>query len=109
MTVDELRPVSTEPICPRPSFLTGVVGQSQLSVGPGGITVSASRLAKSVANFSYTRTSVSRLPYVKKNGLVGTGLDQGQIGRVQPICPELPLLDLPKYQDPPLNKGLASA
>ena len=27
-----LRPLSTKPICPRPSFLTGVVGQSQPSV-----------------------------------------------------------------------------
>ena len=26
----------TEPICPRPSFLTGVVGQSQPSVGGEG-------------------------------------------------------------------------
>ena len=26
------RPVSTEPICPRPSFLTGVVGHGQPSV-----------------------------------------------------------------------------
>ena len=31
-----LRPVTTEPICPRPSFLTGVVGQGQPSVGREG-------------------------------------------------------------------------
>ena len=29
-------PVSTEPMCPRPSFLTGVVGQGQPSVGQEG-------------------------------------------------------------------------
>ena len=31
-----LWPVSTGPICARPSFLTGVVGQSQPSVGREG-------------------------------------------------------------------------
>ena len=33
---DEKRPVSTEPSSPCPSFLTGVVGQSQPSVGREG-------------------------------------------------------------------------
>ena len=35
-TVAGLRPLSTELICPCPSFLSGVVGQSQPSVGGEG-------------------------------------------------------------------------
>ena len=31
--IGPLRPVSTELVCPRPSLLTGVVSQSQPSVG----------------------------------------------------------------------------
>ena len=65
------RPVPTELICPRPSCLTGVV-VSQPSVGREG----TGRLAKSPCPLSqfFLRTSVSRLTYVKENGLVDTGL-----------------------------------
>ena len=70
------RLVSTEPICPRPSFLTGVVGQSQPSVGQEGTNrirwlVSKSRCPQSQF---FWRTSFSRLTYLKKNGSVDTGL-----------------------------------
>ena len=57
-----LKAVSTEPICPRPSLLPGVVDQSQTSVGRDGTN------------------RVHCLTYVTKNGLVETGLKGRTIG-----------------------------
>ena len=71
--------MSTEPICPRPSFLTGVVGQSQPSVGREGTNrvrwpVNKRPTSTKTIIGLLTYTSVSRLTYVRKTGLVGTGL-----------------------------------
>ena len=63
---------------PRLSFLTVVVGHSQPSVereGPNRVRWPVSKRYIMSTKLFFLRTSVSRLTYVKKNGLVDTGLD----------------------------------
>ena len=79
-TIDRrtLRPVPTEPICPRPSFLTGVVGQSQPSVGREGTNrahwpVSKRPLSTEPIYLTYVSLSFD-VRQKKKNCLVDTGL-----------------------------------
>ena len=57
-----IRPMSIEPICPRPSFLTGLVAARVNRLSDGRkLTVSAGRLAKSLRplNFSYVYVSLA--------------------------------------------------
>ena len=60
MSGTDERPVSTEPVYPRLSFLMGVVGQSQPSVGwegPNRVRWPVSKKPISTKNFSYVRQS----------------------------------------------------
>ena len=63
------RPVSTEPICPRPSFLTGVFSTvNRLSDGRE-LTVSAGRLAKCQCPLSQFFLRISQSPVWVDTGL----------------------------------------
>ena len=88
---------------PRPSFLTGVLTDgcsdrvNRLSDGRD-ITVSAGWLANSPCplNQLFLRTSVSSLTYIKRNGLVDTGLKDPETSRCStPVSKSDPWVTFP--------------